>query len=236
MRTIAVIQARFNSQRLPGKVLRPLLGRPMIDYLLEGLDRCRTLNGIVLATSFESSDDPVASFARDKGVPCFRGPLDDVANRMLGAARSVGADALVRVSGDSPLLDPALVDSAVELYQQESGDLVTNVWPRSFPRGQSVEVISCLALARAVNAMTTDYEREHVTTHFYANPERYSIHSFTASRPRPDLQLSVDDASDFARCEAILSALDRPHWEAGWEACVRACDVLFNTQTGDFRE
>jgi spore coat polysaccharide biosynthesis protein SpsF len=201
-----------------------MLGKPMIAYLLEGLEQCRTLDGIVLATSSEASDDPIAEFAEATGVVCDRGPLADVAARILGAARHQQADAVVRVSGDSPLLDPALVDHAVDLFRRERPDVVTNVRPRSYPKGQSVEVISCAALSRALGGMSTPDEHEHVTIHFYAHPERYTIRSFTAAHPRPELQLSVDDADDFERCEAVLAALGRPPWEAGWEACVTAYD------------
>jgi spore coat polysaccharide biosynthesis protein SpsF (cytidylyltransferase family) len=221
-RTFAVVQARFTSVRLPGKVLRPLRGRPMLAYLLEALSHARMLDGVVLATSTDTTDDAIADFAREARVDCYRGPLDDVAARLLAAAESRGADALVRVNGDSPLLDPALVDLAVDLFRRAQPDVVTNVRPRSYPKGQSVEVMSCAALSRAVAEMATPDEREHVTRHFYENPDRFTIRSFTTPRPRPDLQLSVDDAADFERCEAVLDVLGRSPWEAGWEACAEA--------------
>ena len=221
-RTVAVVQARFTSVRFPGKVLRPLRGRPMLAYLLEGLSHARALDGVVLATSTDATDDAIADFARAARIDCYRGPLDDVAARILAAAQTRGADALVRVNGDSPLLDPALVDLAVDLFRRAQPDVVTNVQPRSFPKGQSVEVMSCAALSRAVAGMVTPDEHEHVTTHFYAHPDRFTIRSFVAPRPRPDLQLSVDEAADFERCEAVLAALGRSPWEAGWEACAEA--------------
>jgi spore coat polysaccharide biosynthesis protein SpsF len=235
VKVIAVVHARFTSERLPGKVLRPLCGRPLISHLLDGLSRCRTLDGIVLATSIEPSDDAIARFATDSGADCVRGPLVDVAARILQAAASRDADAVVRLSGDSPLLDPALVDHAVDIFRQDPPDLVTNVWPRSYPKGQSVEVIACAALTRVVADMTTAHEREHVTPRFYAHPEQYTIRSFATPRPRPDVQLSVDNEADLKCCEAILTALARPHWDAGWEACVAAFDALTAGQAGGVR-
>jgi len=220
--TVVVVQARFSSSRLPGKVLRPLRGRPMVAHLLDNMAHCREVDGIVLATSDQPSDDPIAAFAASIGVACHRGPLDDVATRVWSAARQSGADALVRVSGDSPLLDPALVDHAVRLFRSSPADLVSNVVTRSFPKGQSVEVMSCDALARAIDQMTTHEEREHVSPYMYAHPEQFVITAFRAEAPRPDLQLSVDDAADFDRCEAILEVLGQPAWKAGWEACARA--------------
>jgi spore coat polysaccharide biosynthesis protein SpsF len=223
-RVVAVVQARWSSARLPGKVLRPLGSRPLVGHLLDVLRHAASLDGIVLATSREASDDAVAAFAEREGVSCHRGSLTDVARRVLEAATSAGAQVLVRLSGDSPLLDPALVDRAVDVFRTEGGDLVSNVVVRSFPKGQSVELITCEALATAVAAMRTDDEREHVTPYCYTHPERFVIRSLTAPRPRPEVQLSVDTLADLDRCEAILASLDGPPWQAGWEACVRASD------------
>lgn len=223
-RVVAVVQARLSSRRLPGKILKLLAGRPSLDYLLEALGQCRSLAEVVIATSVDPSDEPTAAFAAGRGLCCHRGPLDDVALRLLDAARSVDADAFVRVNGDSPLLDPALIDEAVELYLRTAADLVSNVHPRSFPKGQSVEVISVEAMRRAVDAMTTPQEREHVTPYFYAHDDEFVIRSFGATQPRPDVQLSIDSPEDFTRCEAILAELGVPPWQAGWQACVRAYD------------
>src|SRR6185312_7877584 len=110
----------------------------------------------------------------------------------LKAAKAAGFDALVRVNGDSPLLDPALVAEGVALFRAGGADLVTNVRPRSFPKGQSVEVIAVAALAAAMAETRDPADREHVTPFLYAHPERFRIRNFAAPRPRPDLQLSVD--------------------------------------------
>ncbi len=192
-------------------------GRPMLDWLIESLTHAEGLQGIVLATSVQASDDAVAEYAARAGIACHRGPLYDVARRLLGTVRAITADALVRISGDSPLLDPTVVSQAVRLFREGKADIVSNVRPRSFPKGQSVEVIATTALQRAVSAMDSDYDREHVTPYLYAHPDAFPLRSFQAERPQPDLQLSVDDETDFRRAEMILAALDRPHWSAGWE-------------------
>lgn len=223
---VAVVQARMSSRRLPGKILRPLAGRPTLDYLLDALRSCQRLSGIVLATSQDASDDPTAAFAAARGLPCHRGSLDDVARRLLDAALVVGGDAFVRVNGDSPLLDPRLIDQAVEIYLAGGTELVTNVHPRSFPKGQSVEIISVAAMRRAVQAMSSAHDREHVTPYFYTHEREFVIRSFGATRPRPELQLSVDSPEDFARCEAIIGTLDSPPHVAGWQACADVCDEL----------
>lgn len=224
MRVIGVIQARFSSRRLPGKILLELRNRPSLDYLVESLRHAALIDGIVLATSTDPSDDATAAFAAERRVSCHRGPLQHVALRLLRAAEEHRAEAIVRVSGDSPLMDPVVVDQAVKLFRGGRTDVATNVRPRSFPKGQSVEVIAVRALRRAVPQMASAEEREHVTTHLYAHPDEYSISSFLAAEHRPEVNLCIDDAEDLARCTAILAALPGPPWQVGWRACVSAYD------------
>lgn len=207
---LLIVQARFSSQRLPGKVLRPLHGKPMLAWLLESLHHCRAVSGIVLATSVEDSDDPVAAFAQQYGVDCFRGPLDDVALRFLDCAEMYDAEAFVRVSGDSPLMDPALIDRAATLFQAAPCDLASNVLVRSFPKGFSVEVVAVEAMRRAYGRMTTPGHHEHVTSLFYDRPQDWRITGFTSGQDWGTVQMSVDTAEDFAAAEALVAAMDRP--------------------------
>ncbi|MBV8650760.1 MAG: acylneuraminate cytidylyltransferase, partial [Alphaproteobacteria bacterium] len=160
----------------------------------------------VVATSTEAADDAVAAFATASGIPCHRGPEDDVLRRFIDAAERFALDAVVRVSGDSPFLDPAIVDAAVATFRSGSWDLVTNVQVRSFPKGQSVEVVAAAALRHAAEATLNPSNREHVTPYFYARPEAFRIHNIAAPDPHPLLQLSIDTEADFQRAEALLAA------------------------------
>jgi spore coat polysaccharide biosynthesis protein SpsF (cytidylyltransferase family) len=223
---IAVIQVRLNSSRLPGKAMRGLRGRTILGHVVDRLRQCRTLDGLWIATSTDPADDAVAAFAESEGVNLHRGSLDDVASRLLTAALAADADALVRINADSPLIDPAIVDRAVTLYRRERPDLVSNVLRRTFPKGQSVEVISVSALARAHQEMTSAEEREHVTPWFYANPARVRIVGFESASPREAMQLSVDTAEDLRRIEAILSRLSEPAAAHGLDAILAAADCL----------
>lgn len=200
----AIVQARMSSRRLPGKVLRPLAGKPLLEHLLGRLSRADGVDRLVLATSVAVEDDAIERFALSRNVPCHRGPLDDVASRLLEAAHAYNFDAVVRINGDSPLIDPAIVSSVVRLFREEVPDLATNVFPRSFPKGQSVEAISIAALAR-VAAGTAD-DREHVTPYIYRNAGDFRIRNLAAATPRPALQLSVDTEEDFRRIERIMRA------------------------------
>lgn len=206
-RVVAIVQARMTSRRLPGKVLMEIAGRPVLGHIVDRLDRCSKIQEIVVATSSDPSDDPIAEFADANGIRCYRGSLEDVAGRMLGAARESACDAFVRVNGDSPLMVPDLVDTGVDLFRSEDPDLVTNVRTRTFPKGQSVEVIALDSMARACREMSTDSEREHVTRHFYLNQDRFRIESFESPENHGQVQLSVDTREDLVRVDGIFGRL-----------------------------
>lgn len=217
MKVMMVVQARYSSRRLPGKVLRPMAGKPMLAWLIERLRQVRGAEGIVIATSTCPDDEAIAQFSDKLGVPCFRGPLDDVLGRFVGTVRQFGLDAAVRISGDSPLLDPALVERGIRLFHEERPDLATNVWPRTYPKGQSVEIVSREALERADTEASVE-DREHVTAPLYRHHERYRITAFGAETPSDDVQMSVDTEADFRLAERMLEAMSRPHWEYGVNA------------------
>lgn len=222
----AIMQVRMSSSRLPGKAMRPLRGRVLLGHVVDRMRRARTVDSLWIATSTDRQDDAVEAFAQAERVNLHRGALDDVAGRLLDTARAAGAQALVRISADSPLIDPAIVDHAVTLFRRERPDLASNVVRRTFPKGQSVEVIDVAALARAHQAMTTAAEREHVTPWFYADPARACIVGFESPEPRGDLQLSVDTPEDLGRVEAILAHLGEPAAAHGLAAILAAVDAL----------
>lgn len=213
----AIVQARMSSRRLPGKALREIEGKPLLGYLLDAMDHCPGVARTVVATSTDPSDDTLADFCRRRGVGCFRGALDDVAGRFLGAADEFGFPAFARLNGDSPLLDTRLVDRAVSLFQEKGAGLATNVRRRTFPKGQSVEVLSAEVFRKAYSKMTDAQEREHVTPHFYRNPGDYRIVSFESGGDFGGVQLSVDTPGDFGLIEGLVKRMDRPHWEYGWQ-------------------
>jgi spore coat polysaccharide biosynthesis protein SpsF len=211
---------------MPGKALRAIRGRTQLGHVVDRVRRCRTIDGLWIATSTDPDDDAIAEFSRTEAVELYRGALDDVAGRLLNAAVAAQADALVRISADSPLIDPAIVDRAVELYRRQRPELVSNVVRRTFPKGQSVEVVAVPALKCAVEAMTTPGEREHVTPWFYANPTRVRIVGFESANPRPQMQLSVDTLEDLQRVEAILARLGEPAAGHGLDAIIAAADTI----------
>jgi len=217
MKIGALIQARMQSTRAPGKVLRPLAGRPLLAYLLDRLERAKDLDLVAVATSDSSADDPIETFCAEQEVACHRGALEDVAGRFVEAARRFELDALVRVNGDSPFLDQDLVTTGVELFRQAEVDLVTNVFPRSFPVGASVEVISAPVLGEVRAETSRPDDLEHVTQFFYRHPDRFRIVAFSAEEDHSGESLAFDQPRDAEEIEAVLALMRRPHWDYGWK-------------------
>lgn len=221
MRIGAIIQARMGSRRLPGKVLRQVAGKPVLGYLLERLAHCRAVDAVVVATSREAEDAPLAEFCREWGVACHRGALDDVAGRFKEVLDLYPFDGFVRLSGDSPLLDQRLVDTGVQLFREGHAELVTNISLRTYPQGQSVEVLRADTFRRGYARLREQEDREHATQFFYKHGADFAILNFAAERDYSHLHLSVDTAHDLERFAAVVARLDRPHWQYGWRELVQ---------------
>jgi len=209
MNTVATVEARVSSSRLPGKVLMPLAGKPALAHLIERLLQARTVDEVVLATTVNPADNALEDLARRLGVGLYRGSEEDVLDRVLQAAGSVRADTIVEVTGDCPLLCPEVIDQAVNLYKSGAGDVVSNTWRPSYPQGVDAQVFSRRLLEEA-SRMTRDVaHREHVSLYFYENPDRYRIHVFEAPPEfrAPDLRFQLDYAEDLQFIRAVYAEL-----------------------------
>ncbi len=204
---LAVLQARMSSSRLPGKVLRPILGRPMIALQIERLRRARRLTGIVVATSTGAEDDAIEACCRTIGAGCYRGPLDDVLARFIGAVAAAGSPkTFLRLTADCPLADWGLVDRCIEAHEAARADLTYTSEHWTFPKGLDVEVCETAALVEADTKAHDPYEREHVTPYIYRHPERFSLKSITREPPLR-YRWTVDTPQDFAFVSAVYEAL-----------------------------
>jgi len=223
MNAIAVVQARMGSTRLPGKVLLPLAGTTVLGCVVERLSRCGSLRGIVVATSELAQDDPVVEEAERLGVRSARGDADDVLARYCDAARAFGADPVVRITSDCPLIDPGVVDAVVAAFAAGDCDYASNTIDRTYPRGLDVEVASFAALERARRDASDGYEREHVTPHLYRHPESFRIRSYRdpEGADRSALRWTLDSPEDYAFVRAAYAAC--PHVKPG---DVRTADLL----------
>ncbi|GAB6038236.1 hypothetical protein JCM15519_27950 [Fundidesulfovibrio butyratiphilus] len=199
---IAIVQARMSSRRFPGKVLAPFLGKPLLARVVERLRAFDAALPVVVATSDQASDDPLALFAASLGAAVTRGPLEDVLGRFMLALDRHPCRAFFRVCADSPVLDPALFAWAAEVFAHEPCDLVTNVLPRTYPPGRSVELVRTETFRAVERAASLPEEREHVTKYFYANAGRFRIVSIANPEPAPrGFSLAVDEPGDLARVE-----------------------------------
>ena len=207
MKTLIIVQARMTSTRLPGKVLLPLAGEPMLTRLIERLRRVHRADGIVVATTTNTSDDPIAALCTQLGVPCYRGSEYDVLSRYADAARLHGADVVVRITSDCPLIDPALIDQTIAAYDEGGSDYVSNMLPPTWPYGMAVEVFSAAALAQAHAEATQAAEREHVTPFLYWHPERYRLRNVASPVDLSHHRWTVDTPEDYALVSRLFDHL-----------------------------
>lgn len=214
---LAVIQARMSSTRLPGKVLKPILGRPMLGRHIDRLQRCSTIDRIIVATSVEESDDAIASFCAAESIGCYRGPLNDVLARYEGAAREYDpVDHVVRLTADCPLADPDIVDRVIDAHLTDKNSYTTNVLQQTFPNGLDVEIMTRHALRQAAAEATNPYEREHVTPFLYRRPYLFKLGNIENNEDHGQLRWTVDTEADFRMVEAVFRELLRANESFGY--------------------
>jgi spore coat polysaccharide biosynthesis protein SpsF len=208
MTVLAILQARMSSRRLPGKVLAPVLGQPMIQRQIERILRAKRVDKLLVATSVMSHDNSIAEVCAAISQPCFRGSLDDVLGRFVAAMNAHGpADHVVRLTADCPLIDWTIIDRCVSEHLAAGADYTSNAIVRTFPDGLDVEVIRADTL-RIANARAHDREsREHVTPFIYSNPDIFRIRHVTQPVNLAALRWTVDNADDLAFVREVYAHL-----------------------------
>lgn len=216
MKVAVVIQARLASSRLPGKVLLPLGGKPLLERLLERVLSARLAQCLVVATTTRAVDDPIVALCQRLGVESVRGDEEDCLSRHLLAAAHSGADAIAKIPSDCPLIDPQVIDTVLAAWHAAEGryDYLGNLRPASWPDGNDVEVVSLAALRTAAREATQPFDREHTTPYLWSQPERFRLGNV---RWNSGLDLSrtrrwvVDWPEDYAFVCAIYERLARTH-------------------------
>ena len=207
---IAIIQARLGSTRLPGKVLKKILGKPMLERMIERLKRSKTIDKIVIATTDNPEDKKVADLAKKIGIDYYQGSENDVLDRYYRAAKKFKTgDIIVRLTGDCPLMDSRVVDQVVNFYKKNKKkfDYVSNVRPPTFPDGMDMEVFSFESLERAWQNAELQSEREHVTAYIYKHPEIFRIGNLHYKKDFSNLRLTVDNKEDLMLVRKIFQIL-----------------------------
>jgi spore coat polysaccharide biosynthesis protein SpsF (cytidylyltransferase family) len=194
--TLAILQARMSSTRLPGKVMEPILGRPMIERQIERLMRCRRVDQLIMATSNHPADDDLEILCRRLGVPCFRGDLENVLDRFYQAAKPYNPKHVVRLTGDCPLTDPRLIDELIDFYLESQCDYASNCQEPTLPDGLDAEIFSFAALEQIWKEAVLPSHLEHVTSFFRSNPERFKIGSYRYHKDLSALRWTVDESED----------------------------------------
>lgn len=216
----------MSSQRLPGKSLLDLDGIPLLGRVIERVSLAKHCTKLVVATSTQLADLEISKYCQSQDVKCYRGSLNDVASRYIEIARLEKEEYFVRISGDSPLIDPELIDMAVEISINcvSDIDIVTNIMHRSFPKGQSIELVRSQSLIEAYPRFQSEFHYEHVTTFFYEHPEGFMISNFSNHEDMSQINLSIDTADDLKRIQAILMKIDSK--DSGWKDMVTICGTL----------
>ncbi len=202
-----IIQARMGSGRLPGKIAKEILGKPMLEYVIERALRADAIRCVVVATSTAAEDNITADVSKKSGAIVYRGSLDDVLKRFYKAAVDNGSEHIVRIAGDCPLIDPAIIDKVVGEYFNRSADYCSNTLKRSFPDGQDVEVFNFDCLSKAREEALLASEREHVTPYITKNPNLFRLESVENEHDLGSKKWSVDELEDFEFVKAVIEVL-----------------------------
>lgn len=204
---LGILQARCSSTRLPGKVLLPILGKPMLARQLERLRLVRQIDKLVVATSLDPSDDMLAELCAQEGVSCFRGELDDVLSRFYHAAHPFQPKNVVRLTGDCPLADPELIDRMITFFLAGDYDYCSNCLEPSFPDGLDAEIFSFSCLENAWREAVLPSQREHVTPFINQQPLRFKLACMKSDTDLSHLRWTVDEPADFQLVTQVYEAL-----------------------------
>jgi len=204
----AIIQARMGSSRLPGKVLKPILGRPMIDLMIERVKWSKKLDKIIVATSQNQQDDEIADYCNENSILCFRGDETNVLKRYYEAAMKFNASTIVRLTSDCPLIDFNIIDKAIVLFEKNKYDFVSNTvpMPSTFPDGMDVEVFNFENLKKAYINAKLPSEKEHVTFHFWKTG-LFNCYKFDYKYNYSDYRITVDYPEDFEVVKKVFENL-----------------------------
>jgi spore coat polysaccharide biosynthesis protein SpsF len=206
---IAVLQARMSSQRLPGKVLRPLCGVPMLLYQYRRVLDAQLLDAVIVATSMDKSDDPIREMCAQNRIVCFSGSLNDVLDRFYWLAQIFRPHHIVRLTGDCPLIDPEIIDETVKVHLAGGYDYTHATMDCGWPDGYDTEVFTFQALCQTWKGAGLDGEREHVTPYLRTHPELFRIGECRNDHDQSSIKISVDTEEDFQRVERLLNAVQR---------------------------
>lgn len=209
MKIVATIEARMTSSRLPGKVLLPAQGKPMLYHLVSRLKAVHSISEIVLATTINAADDILVDFAKREDILFYRGSEEDVMFRVIGAAETADADVIVEITGDCPIIDPDLVEQTIQMYLHHEAAYASNTHISSYPDGMDTQVFSLESLKRSSAMTDAPLDHEHVSLYMRNHPEIFP-HVHLIAPPSlhwPSLGLTLDEQADYLLLKKIIETL-----------------------------
>lgn len=217
MKTVAIVQGRMASSRLPDKILKEINGKPMLAWVVERAGMARRIDQVIVATTIDPSDDAVEAYCQAHGIACYRGSMHDVLDRFYQAARQYQADVVVRFTADCPLLDPQLVDHVLAEFFKAGADFAANRLPppftRTYPIGLDTEVATFAALERAWKEATAKHDREHVMPYLYEVDGRFKVVRVEYEQDYGWMRWTVDTAEDLELIRQVALRLqDQPNF------------------------
>ena len=205
---ICIVQARMSSKRFPGKTMKSLVKKTLLQRVLNRIEFSKKIDKIIVATSTSKKDDQIEKFCIKNNYTIYRSNLNNVVKRFEGTINKFNIKDFIRISADSPLLDPKIIDQAINIYKKKKVDIVTNVFPRTFPKGQSVEIINSNIFLKFSKKITSKECKEHITKYFYQNHKKFKIVNFTFKTKIKDINLSIDTKKDFQNIEKIIKYMN----------------------------
>ena len=222
-----IILCRYNSTRLPGKILRKLKGKPILQYIVERLESAGLKDNLVVCTSSQPSDDPIAAFCIENALRCFRGDLDDVAQRFLDCALEYNFTYAVRINGDNLFLDPTLIKKMSIKAETENVNFLSNVKGRTYPKGISVEIVKTSFYRNCFDRFSPS-DHEHVMTYFYRVEAPGMEFVFNPEPAEKELDFAIDTEDDLTRAEKILNKMTKNHTEYNFKEIIKLSEEIFN--------
>ena len=201
---ICIIQARLDSKRLYGKVLKKIQNRPILKIISLRLSKLKTIDNIVIATTKRKIDNKISEFCLKNNIKCFRGSLNNVLQRYVDCANFFCENDIIRITGDSPLVDIRILKKMIDIYNSKKYDLVTNVFPRTFPKGLSIEIFKKQTLIKILSSKLNRTHREHIMTYIYANEKNFSINNFKSKNNFSNINFSIDTLDDLNKIKNLI--------------------------------
>jgi len=214
MSCLAIVQARMGSQRLPGKVLKTLGQRPVLEHVLRRVGYAQRVHHVVLATTRLAQDDVLVDCAKKLGVHVVRGDEHNVLARFFRASQLWPSHCIVRITADCPCIDPSIIDETVRAHDEIRADYTSNVHPRTYPRGLDVEVINTQALRIAYRSTVHPHDTEHVTPFIWRNQHIFRVHNVTAPlwQKKAHWRLTLDTPRDFVALQAVFDLIGKDNF------------------------